>query len=148
MSRTSPSIRHQLTPLVNQKIFKDVKDQGHTSRATTSRRRNNVIKYFLQRNTIRRSTVRSSNSPTGVGHWRKVRRNVRWWLDRVLRENVRVGEAMSTTCRQYRDESGVGRLVCDHRPVPRGVESTKERSLGYTEHVSVPQKGGSNVGRV
>ena len=71
-SRTSQSTWHRLGSLVNQKAFKSDKDQGHTSRGTISRCRNNVIEYLLQWNTARRNTIRSSDSLNGVGSWGKV----------------------------------------------------------------------------
>jgi len=128
MSRTSPPTWHRLESPVNQKVPNSDKDQGHTSGGTISRRRDNVVKYLLQRNTIRHSTIRSSNSLNGVGSRRKARRIDRERPDRVLRETVRVGEAIGTAGFQYRDDGGVGQLVRSRRPICGEVESTEKRN--------------------
>jgi len=109
-------------------------------------RRNNVIENLLQWDTIRRSTIRSGNGFHGVGSWRGDRRIGLGWPDKVLRENVRVGEAIRTARFQDRDEVGVSELIRDRRPFSRGEESCEKQYLEWAEYVSVP-KGGEKGGR-
>ena len=92
-------------------------------------RRNNVIENLLQWNTIRRSTIRSRNGIHAVGSWRGDRRIGLGWPDKVLRENVRVGEAIRTARFQDCDEVGVSELVRDRRPVFREEERSKKINL-------------------
>ena len=46
--------------------------------------------------------------------------------NRVFGENVRVGEAVSTTSGQDRDNYGVGMLVRNHRPASGGTETAEK----------------------
>ena len=90
-------------------------------------RRNKVIKHFLQWDTIRRGAISSSNSVNRIGTSRKAQGCFREWTDRVLREDVRIGKAISTTGCQNRDECGVDLLVRGCWPIRRGVEITEKR---------------------
>ena len=84
------------------------------------------FKHHLRWNAIRYGTTRSGNGLNEIRAWRRVGRIVRERPDRVLRENVRIGEAISTTSCQDRNEDRVSLLVRVRGPTFRGIESAKK----------------------
>lgn len=103
---------YRLGSTVNPEVRSN-RDQRRTGGSAIPRRRHEVIKHALQRNTVRLGTVSSSDGLKGIRAWRKARRVVRGQLDRIFGKNVGVSEAISTTGSQDRDDNGVHLLVCD-----------------------------------
>jgi hypothetical protein len=101
--------------------------RGRTGGGTVPGRRDEVVKHANQGNAVRLDAVRSSDGLEGIRAWREARGIAREWLDWAFGKNVRVGEAVSATGCQDRDDGGVQLLVCHRRPVERELETICER---------------------